>query len=136
MDEDHHETKGQAIIADLMERAWQYSIVESAWLMCGPPGNTALRLVDGREWEVVRPLLVDWLDARIKVVERATALRRCTEAFKELCRSSDYGTDAHNQLIEVALADQARAKRSLYHANRDERYIAQQLEDLGVHVAI
>ena len=136
MDEDHHETDGKAIIAELMERALQYSVVESAWLMCGQPGNTALRLVDGREWEVVRPLLVDWVDARIKVVERATALRRCTEAFKELCRSSDYGTDAHNQLIEVALADQARAKRSLYHANRDERYIAQQLEDLGVHVAI
>ena len=49
MDVDDHETNGQAIIADLMERARQYSIVESAWLMCGPPGNTALRLVDGRE---------------------------------------------------------------------------------------
>ena len=132
MDEDDGDN---AIIAQLMELAMQYSLADSATLMCGPTGNVKWRLVSGSEWEVVRPLMIDWLDARVLEIERATALRRCTDAFMELCRSSDYGTDAHNHLIEVALADQARAKRSLYHAKRDERYIAQQLEALGVNVA-
>ena len=132
MDEDAGDN---AIIAQLMELAMQYSLADAATLKCGPPGNVEWRLVSGSEWEVVRPLMIDWLDAKVLVIERMIAQRRCADAVGELCFSPDYGTEAQDRLIEAAEAEQSRAIRALYHAKRDERYIAQQLEALGFNVA-
>ena len=134
LDEDNYVVQGHAVIADLRHRAGRYASGSSATLLCGRPGCAVRRVVEGDQWVAARPLVLEWFDAQCRLMERSMALTRSVYALQDLYRSPDCMTEAHTELIRVAVESKNVLTESYRLARIDVLNVAQRLQDLDMWV--
>ena len=130
------EGKDSDMIVTLLHYRGYVQGLDGGMLTMGPRGGQQVRrCVDGQEWATMKPLMMEWADARIELIMEMSGCRRCADEIGELVMSPELGSEAHDIILGKAEAKQAKALRKVFQAKAAERALAQRLADLDFYVA-